>query len=216
MAPPLSRTADGFEMQFGVNHLGHFALTGLLLPALHRADQPRVVTTSSLMHNVGRTGWDDPGFERTRYGKWVAYGRSKLANLQFMGELGRRARAAGSPLVSVAAHPGYASTHLQGSSVEAAGRGLVARAMGAAMAVGGQIVAQSDAAGALPQLYAATMPDVPDGGYFGPGGPFELRGAPRPVGMAGPARDESSAQRLWTLSEDLTGVTYDWPAPPAG
>jgi NAD(P)-dependent dehydrogenase (short-subunit alcohol dehydrogenase family) len=210
MALPLGRTADGFEMQLGTNHLGHFALTGLLLPALRRAAAPRVVTTSSGVHRMGRNQWDDdPNFEHKRYGKWAAYGNSKLANLLFMRELGRRAGEAGVDLVSAAAHPGYASTHLQSTSARA-GNGVIARATGAVMAIGNGLVAQSDAAGALPQLYAATMDGVSSGDYFGPSGLFELRGGPQAVDMSSAARDDEAARRLWTLSEQLTGVTYTW------
>jgi protochlorophyllide reductase len=210
MALPFTRTADGFEMQLGTNHLGHFALTGLLLPALRRAAASRVVTTSSAMHRLGGNAWDDPNYERTRYGKWTAYGRSKLANLLFMRELARRAGEAGADVVSVAAHPGYASTHLQGTGASQSGGWLLSRAAGAVVAVSNGLVAQSDAAGALPQLYAATMRDVAPGDYFGPDGPFEMRGGPRKVGMTANARDDEAARRLWTLSEELTGVTYDW------
>jgi NAD(P)-dependent dehydrogenase (short-subunit alcohol dehydrogenase family) len=210
MALPLSRTADGFEMQFGTNHLGHFALTGLLLPALLRAERPRVVTTSSRAHVAGRNTWDDPNDERSRYSRWGAYGRSKLANLLFMRELGRRAQAAGTDLLSVAAHPGYASTHLLGPSTELRGGWLLPRLAGAVAAAGNGLVAQSDAAGALPQLYAATMGDVTPGDYYGPDGPFEMRGAPRLVGMSAQARDDAAAARLWELSEQLTGVTFTW------
>jgi protochlorophyllide reductase len=210
MAPPLGRTADGFELQFGTNHLGHFALTGLLLPALRRATAPRVVTTSSGVHRMGRNQWDDPNYERKRYGKWTAYGNSKLANLLFMRELGHRAEAAGSDLVSVAAHPGYASTHLQGTSAGQAGGWLLTRAMTAATSLGNAVLAQSDAAGAVPQLYAATAAGVAPGDYVGPDGLFELRGTPTAVDMSGAARDDEAARRLWTLSEELTGVTYAW------
>jgi protochlorophyllide reductase len=210
MAPPLQRTADGFEMQFGTNHLGHFALTGLLLPALLRAERPRVVTTSSLMHRRSDDRWDDPNAELRSGERWTAYGRSKLANLLFMRELARGARDAGRDLVSVAAHPGYAATHLQRTTARHTGGWLVSHVAGAMVAVGSRVVAQSDAAGALPQLYAATMPDVASGDYFGPGGPFEVRGAPARVGMARAARDDTAARRLWALSEDLTGVTYPW------
>ncbi|MBN2622780.1 MAG: SDR family NAD(P)-dependent oxidoreductase [Acidimicrobiales bacterium] len=211
MAPPPGRTADGFEVQFGTNHLGHFALTGLLLGALRRAPAPRVVTTSSLMHRWHAGGWDDRDLEGDAGGRWPAYGRSKLANLLFMRELARRSAEAGVGLVSVAAHPGYASTHLQVASAAAsAGGWLVQRAAGAAVAAGNRLVAQSDAAGALPQLYAATMPDVAAGDYFGPGGPFEMRGSPTRVGLSAAARDDAAARRLWAVSEQLTGVTYPW------
>jgi len=210
MALPLGRTADGFEMQFGTNHLGHFALTGLLLPALRRATAPRVVTTSSNLHRRGHNRWDDPNHERTRYRKWAAYGQTKLANLLFMRELARRAGEAGSDLVSAAAHPGYASTHLQGTSAAASGGWLGSRLMGAFMATGNALAGQSAEGGALPQLYAATAAGVASGDYFGPDGPFEMRGAPKKVGMSGAARDDAAAGTLWTLSEELTGVTYAW------
>ena len=210
MALPLGRTADGFEVQFGTNHLGHFALTGLLLPALGRATAPRVVTTSSNMHRQGRNRWEDPGYEHTRYRKWAAYGQSKLANLLFMRELGRRAAAAGSDLVSAAAHPGYASTHLQGTSAAATGGWLGARVMGALMAAGNALAGQSAEGGALPQLYAATASGVASGDYYGPDGPFEMRGAPEKVGMSRAASDDDAPGTLWTLSEELTGVMYSW------
>ncbi|MDD9369554.1 MAG: oxidoreductase [Acidimicrobiales bacterium] len=209
MAPPLGRTTDGYEMQFGTNHLGHFALTGLLLPSLLRADHPRVVTTSSTMHRIGDHAWDDPGHDTRTYRRWPAYGRSKLANLLFTRELARRAEDAGSGLVSAAAHPGYASTHLQTTGARSSGD-LLGRASAAVMAIGNGLVAQSAEAGALPQLYAATMPDVAPGDYFGPDGPFEMRGSPKRVGATAAARDDAAAQRLWSLSEDLTGVTYGW------
>jgi protochlorophyllide reductase len=210
MAPPLQRTADGFEMQFGTNHLGHFALTGLLLPVLMRADRPRVVTTSSLIHRRADHRWDDPNAERRPYQRWPAYARSKLANLLFTRELGRRARQSGRDLVSVAAHPGYAATHLLRHTARLTGGRVVPRVAGAMVAVGGRVLAQSAAAGALPQLYAATMPEVASGDYFGPGGPLELRGAPAPARLSRAARDDGAALRLWALSEDLTGVTYTW------
>jgi NAD(P)-dependent dehydrogenase (short-subunit alcohol dehydrogenase family) len=209
MAPPLGHTADGIELQFGTNHVGHFALTGLLLPTLRRAPAPRVVTTSSLTHRAGDTRWDAATDRHARYNRWTAYGRSKVANLLFTRELARRARDAGSDLVAAAAHPGYSSTHLTDATQQ--GRPWpLARAAAAFVAAGDAIVAQPAAAGALPQLYAATMPDVAPGDYFGPGGPFELRGAPRRVGMSRRARDDEAASRLWALSEELTGVTYAW------
>ena len=209
MAPPRGLTADGVELQFGTNHLGHFALTGLLLPALLRAPAPRVVTTASLMHRTGDTRWEDATDHRARYNRWTAYGRSKLANLLFVRELARRSADAGGALVATAAHPGYASTHLTAASGEGR-RWLLERAAGMLTAAGNGIAAQPAAAGALPQLYAATMPDVAPGDYFGPGGPFELRGGPRRVGMTAQARDDAAAARLWAVSEELTGVTYAW------
>jgi protochlorophyllide reductase len=210
MALPLRRTVDGFELQFATNHLGHFALTGQLLPVMLRATAPRVVTVSSNMHRVGRNNWSDPNWEHHRYLKWQAYGQSKLANLLFTRELARRAAAAGSSLVAVAAHPGHAATHLVPTSTEAAQRALVGRVIDS----GNRLVAQSDSAGALPQLYAATMPDVVPGEYFGPDRFFQLRGHPTRVGSSAAARDDLAARRLWELSEDLTGVTCAW-GPPA-
>ena len=206
MRIPLSRTAQGFEMQFGTNHLGHFALTGRLLPVLLRATAPRVVTTASNAHRFGQMRWDDLNSETT-YRKWPAYGQSKLANLLFVHELDRRARDAGTDLVSVAAHPGYAATHLQAAGLEQDGNRLFA----GAVAFGNRVVAQSDAMGALPQLFAATMPGVAGGEYFGPDGIFEQRGHPKKVTGNARSSDLAAAHRLWEISEDLTGVTYPWP-----
>jgi NAD(P)-dependent dehydrogenase (short-subunit alcohol dehydrogenase family) len=204
MAMPLRRTADGFELQFATNHLGHYALTGLLLPALLRAEGPRVVTVSSNVHRMGRNDWSDPNWERRRYLKWPAYGQSKLANLLFTRELARRAHEASSALVAVAAHPGNSATHLLAASTDASGRRLV----GQMMNWGNQLIGQPDSAGALPQLYAATMPDVVPGEYFGPDGLFQLRGHPTRVGSSAAARDDEAARCLWQLSEELTGVVY--------
>lgn len=205
MAIPLRRTADDFEMQFGTNHLGHFALTGRLLSLLLAAEHPRVVSTSSQAHRIGKMRWDDLHW-RNRYSKWTAYGQSKLANLLFAFDLDRRAKSEGTALVSAAAHPGYASTQLQSAGPEMAGSPLMERAMD----LGNRLVAQSDAEGALPQLYAATMPEAKGGEYYGPNGPFEMRGSPKKVGCTGAARDVSAARRLWEISEQATGVTYNW------
>ncbi len=204
MALPLRRTADGFEMQLGTNHLGHFALTGLLLPALLARPGARVVTVSSTMHKTGKIDFDDLGSERS-YGKWTAYGQSKLANLLFALELDRRARAAGVDLTSVAAHPGYAATNLQTSGPRMAGN----RVMEALSGLANLLVAQSDEAGAWPSLCAATAPDVRGGEYFGPDRLFESRGHPTRVRPSSAARDEATARRLWEVSTELTGVPYD-------
>ncbi|HEV3000866.1 MAG TPA: oxidoreductase [Solirubrobacteraceae bacterium] len=198
MAGPYRRTADGFEMQLGTNHLGHFALTGLLLPRLLESERPRVVTVSSGAHRIGRMQFDDLNFERG-YNRWRAYGQSKLANLLFMRELARRAAEAGTPLVSVSAHPGYASTHLQSTGT---------KVDDLLMKVTNRLIAQSDAMGALPLLYAATE-DLESGAYVGPDGMGEQRGHPKLVGMTQRARDPEAARRLWAESERLTGVTYD-------
>ena len=205
MGIPRRETKDGFEMQFGVNHLGHFALTGLLLPALRKAGDPRVVTLSSTAHKFGRMNFDDLQGRR-RYFRWSAYGQSKLSNLLFAFELQRRADEAGLELTSVAAHPGYAATNLQTRAGEAGG--LLTRVEDLLMAVSNHVVAQSDEMGALPQLYAATVPELPGGSYVGPDGFQEQRGHPRLVGTTSAARDGAAARRLWQVSEELTGVQY--------
>jgi NAD(P)-dependent dehydrogenase (short-subunit alcohol dehydrogenase family) len=211
MAIPQAVTAEGFEMQLGTNHLGHFALTGLLLETLHRAYAPRVVTTSSNAHRAGKMRWDDLDFDQ-RYRKWAAYGQSKLANLLYTRELDRRAREAGSDLVAVAAHPGYAATHLQLAGPELSGKGVRAGLTRRLMQVGNRLVAQSAEMGALPQLYAATQPGVQGGEYFGPDRLFQTRGHPQRVGPSRRARDDEAAARLWEISEERTGVTYEWPS----
>ncbi|MDT4916286.1 MAG: hypothetical protein QOH89_986 [Pseudonocardiales bacterium] len=195
MAIPLRRTADGFEMQLGTNFLGHFALTVRLLPSI--AD--RVVTVSSNAHRWGRIVLDDLNWERRRYRRWFAYGQSKLADLMFAYELDRRLRRAGSAVRSVAAHPGYAATELQ-SGTESPGERI--------MALGNRLIAQSAERGALPLVYAATMPDVLGGGYWGPGGLAELTGHPTRVSSSRSSRNTGTAARLWTLAEELTGVSF--------
>lgn len=208
MASPRTTTADGFELQIGTNHLGHFALIGLLLRALPVADpdaDARVVVVSSGMHRSGSVVPDDLNFERRRYQPWLAYGQSKLANLLFMAELDRRARAADKALKSVAAHPGWAATNLQ-TAGPAMGQNVVGRS---AIRLANAVVGQSAEAGAWPTLYAATDPSVASGEYFGPSR-FELRGHPQRVGRSGAARDEATAAALWTVSEELTGVRFPW------
>ncbi len=204
MATPHRRTADGFELQLGTNHLGHFALTGLLLASLLAAPAARVVTVSSGAHQMGRIVFDDLQAER-RYRKWPAYGQSKLANLLFAYELARRADAARVPLVSAAAHPGYAATNLQAVGPRMAGAPITERLA----AIGNRLLAQDATRGALPQLYAATMPDVRSGDYYGPDGLLEMRGWPERVSSSDRSKDEATARRLWEVSEELTGVRYD-------
>ena len=202
MAPPFGRTADGFETQIGTNHLGHLALTAHLLPALLAADRPRVVTVSSAAHRMGQIDPDDLHYDRRAYSPWPAYGASKLANLLFTGELDRRARASGSPLVAAAAHPGYAATNLQ-----LAGPAYAQNPVGrTATRLLNAVLAQSAAAGALPQLYAATMPDVRGNDYLGPDGPGESRGGPTRVGRSAAASDPELAARLWDRSEEQVGL----------
>jgi NAD(P)-dependent dehydrogenase (short-subunit alcohol dehydrogenase family) len=198
MAPPRRETADGFESQLGTNHLGHFALTGLLLGSLEGREGARVVTVSSTAHKFGRIDFDDLQGER-HYRRWRAYGQSKLANVLFALELERRLRAAGSTVSSLAAHPGYAATNLQSASPPALDR--------AVMAVTNRLLAQSAEMGALPVLYAATRPNLDGGLFIGPDGFEEQRGHPKVVRPVRAGRDEASAQRLWAVSEELTGVT---------
>ena len=204
MAPPRRTTKDGFESQFGTNHLGHFALTGRLMATLLAASEPRVVTLSSGAHRMGTINFDDLQRER-RYNNWLAYGQSKLANLIFAFELQRRASAAGTNLLSLAAHPGYSATNLQFA-------GPAAFYEKAFMAVANKVYAQSADMGALPTLYAATMPDVPGGSFIGPDGFMEGRGHPKIVTGAGKAYDEDTGRRLWEASEELTGVHYEFAA----
>jgi NAD(P)-dependent dehydrogenase (short-subunit alcohol dehydrogenase family) len=201
MIPQRGRTDDGFELQFGTNHLGHFALTGLLLARLGRAEAARVVTLSSLEHKSGHLDFDDLQSEHD-YRPRKAYRQSKLANATFGLELDRRLRAAGSPIASVLAHPGYAATGLQSSA---------SATMKALMAIGNRVLAQSAEQGAVPTLYAATAPGVEGGEYFGPNGLGEVRGRhPKRVRVKAEGRDTENGQRLWKVSEDLTGVTYDF------
>ncbi|MER5514282.1 oxidoreductase [Streptomyces sp. NPDC002763] len=202
MAPPYGTTADGFETQFGVNHLGHFALTGLLMPVLLGTPAARVVTVSSMMHVLANIDLDDLDSARG-YRRWVAYGRSKTANLLFVHELARRVDAHGGDLVAAAAHPGYASTNLQTAGPRAEGRRGAERVMTAANAV----FAQSAEAGALPTLYAATAPGVRPDSFTGPSIAM-WRGTPAPSRRAPWTRDDTMAQRLWDASEQLTGVSY--------
>jgi NAD(P)-dependent dehydrogenase (short-subunit alcohol dehydrogenase family) len=203
MALPYRQTADGFEMQFGTNHLGHFALTGLLLDRLLAAPGARIVTVSSGAHRMGRIRFDDLHGQQ-RYRKWPAYAQSKLANLLFAYELQRRLSAAGAAAISVAAHPGYAATNLQAAGPKMLGSSFLERVMD----LGNRLFAQSAAMGALPQLYAAVAPAVRGGEYYGPSSIGELWGPPRVVTSTARSRDEGAARRLWEVSEELTGVTY--------
>jgi NAD(P)-dependent dehydrogenase (short-subunit alcohol dehydrogenase family) len=202
MAAPRRLTRDGFESQFATNHLGHFALTGLVLGRLLAAPAPRVVTVSSALHRTGTISFDDLQGER-KYKRWGAYGQSKLANLMFCFELQRRAVAAGAALLSMAAHPGYAATNLQAAGTDRFYERWY-------MAIGNKLFAQSAEMGALPTLYAATVPHLPGGTYVGPGGRGEQRGYPKVVGAAAKAYDEQDWRRLWEVSEKLTGVHYEF------
>lgn len=203
MAIPRRTTTDGFEMQFGVNHLGHFALTGLLLPLIRKTPGARVVTVSSSVHMIGRINFADLQSERS-YSALAAYGQSKLANLLFAYELQRKLAAAGSRVISAAAHPGYAATNLQAAGPQMTGSRWALKAITAA----NRVMAQSAGMGALPQIYAATSPDVRGGDYIGPDGLLGQRGTPRKVKSSGRSHDSTAAAMLWAVSEKLTGIHY--------
>ena len=201
MAPPKRGvTADGFELQLGTNHLGHFALTGRLLPLLQRGRNPRVAAVSSIAHRSGKITFDDLQSER-RYQPWAAYSQSKLANLMFAYEFQRRSDAGGWGVAGLAAHPGVARTELIANGPGAGGAAGV-------MSLLSGLFFQSAAQGALPQLYAAAAPEAKPGGFYGPDGPGEARGYPRPAKPAPQALDQAVAARLWAVSEQLTGVRF--------
>jgi NAD(P)-dependent dehydrogenase (short-subunit alcohol dehydrogenase family) len=199
MMPPRRLSTDGFESQFAANHLGHFALTGLLLPLLRRGSDARVVTVTSGLHRGGSIHFDDLTGER-EYSPTGFYQQSKFANVLFGLELDRRLRAAGVPVASVLAHPGFAATNLQRVSPTGLRR--------VAVAIGTTLLSQPAERGAWSQLYAATAPGVEGGQFFGPAGRTELRGHPAGVRPDPKATDPETARRLWEVSSDLTGVTY--------
>jgi len=204
MMLPRCETADGFEMLLGTNHLGHFALTGLLLGVLAKVPGARIVTVASTGHRFGRIAFDDLQLER-RYSRLRAYGQSKLANLLFSYELQRRIERAGLRMSAIACHPGAADTNLvflDPSDDRASWRDRVARRM--------PFLAQSTQMGALPSLYAGFSPDAVGGAYYGPRGLFGWRGYPKRVGSSKRSRDEDLAARLWDVSEKLSGVVYEW------
>ena len=204
MAIPRTETADGFEMQLGTNHLGHFALTGRLLDTVLAASGSRIVSVSSTAHKMGKMFFDDLQGER-RYEKWARYGQSKLANLLFTYELQRRLSASDTTTIATAAHPGWSATHLQTT-----GRGIAdASLMGRIMGLTNRAVAQSAAMGALPTLYAATSPEAGPASYSGPDGIGELRGMPSAVKSTKRSHNRDDARRLWDVSEELTGVRFD-------
>ncbi|MEU0272159.1 oxidoreductase [Streptomyces sp. NPDC006307] len=204
MAPPRSLSRQGHELQFAVHHLGHFALTGLLLDLLSGGRDPRVVTVTSLNHRKGRLHFDDLTGERA-YSPMGFYNQAKFANAVFGRELHRRLTAAGSPVRSVLAHPGYTATNLQTSAPV----GLVKVLFGRLLVP----LAQPPVQGALPQLYAATDPGASSGELFGPDGRGELRGAPTRVALSPAAADAETGRRLWEVSERLTDVRFAFPAP---
>ena len=201
MVPPLSRTKQGFELQFGTNHLGHFALAGRLMPLILRTPDARVVVVASTAQRAGKIDFNDLNWERRPYRPWAAYGQSKLANMMFALELQRRLAASSSQVRATAAHPGWTATDLQRTT------GFV-RLLN-------PIFAMKPAGGAMPTLRAATDPAAQGGTYWGPRGLLEISGPPVPARIPGPAQDEAVAARLWQVSEALTGVSFPLAAPAA-
>jgi NAD(P)-dependent dehydrogenase (short-subunit alcohol dehydrogenase family) len=199
MAPPRRETSDGFELQFGTNVLGHFALTAHMIPLMQGRPGARVVTVSSNAHKMGRINFEDLQSQRL-YMRWTAYAQSKLGDLMFALELDRRLRASGSTVRSLAAHPGYAATNLQSAAAPTLDR--------IAMVFTNLLMAQNAAMGALPTLYAATEPSLQGGEYVGPDGIGEFRGHPRVVSPSRTALDRHKAARLWEAAEELTGTSF--------
>lgn len=196
MIPPYGKTKDGFELQFGTNHLGHFALTAQLLPLLTATAGSRIVNVSSGAHNVGNLNFDDLTWEKRGYSSWRAYGDSKIANLYFTYELDKKLKDSGAGTIATAAHPGYTDTELQRHST--------------LINMGNSIFSQSISMGALPTLRAAVDENLRGGEYFGPGGFMEMWGYPKQVKSNQLSHDEKIAQKLWTVSEELTGVKFEF------
>lgn len=194
MATPYGKTADGYEMQFGTNHLGHFVITGILIDILKKTPNSRVVTVSSYAHYIGKIAFADLNSEKS-YQKWIAYGQSKLANVLFGYELQRRVARNGNNPISVVAHPGYAATNLQHNTT--------------LFNMLNPLMAQSQEMGALPTLYAATSPEIKGGEYIGPDGFLGQRGYPHKTISSRRSQDEETAQRLWTISEELTQMQFN-------
>ena len=203
MAIPYYKTEDGFEMQFGVNHLGHFALSARLWPLLSATTGARLVQVSSLAHLMGKIHFEDIHWEG-KYNKWGAYGMSKLANLLFIHELTKRLSGGQVQVIAAAAHPGYANTELQAKGAKMKGSRLGADTFNLA----NRLVAQSPEMGALPSLFAATDPHVAPGDYYGPGGFMRLTGWPAPDKPSSSRVNSEVARQLWELSEKLTGVDF--------
>ncbi len=213
LLPPVERakTRDGFELVFGVAYLGHFALTGLLLPALARSAAPRVVSVASIAHGAGRIDLDDLQLERG-YLSFRAYGNAKLACLMYALELDRRARAAGLPLASVAAHPGVSKTPIAAGWERESRRRLLDRFELWGYRISMRFFSQTAEEGAGSLVFAARDPSVEGGGYYGPTGFGQMRGAPGPVAARANARDAQVAADLWKVSEQITGVRYEMPS----
>lgn len=195
MVPPYSKTSDGFELQFGTNHLGHFALTGLLMDLVLKTTDSRIVNVSSMAHKSGKINFDDLNWEERKYSPWSAYGDSKIANLFFTFRLKDLLQDKNNKPIVAAAHPGWTATELQRNS------GLASKM--------NSFFAQDISMGALPTLYAAVGEDVKAGDYFGPSGFMEIKGYPKRVQATSLARDKDIAEKLWSVSEDLTGVKIE-------
>ncbi len=206
MATPKMTTKDGFELQFGANHLGHAALTWLLMPALRATSGSRVVTTSSLAAKAGKLNFADPNYRNRMYTPWTAYGQAKLANAVFARELDRRLRQAGADVRSVAAHPGYTTTQLTANMARSR-RGIGRAIIGGVSTIGNALLGQDVRVGALPQLFAAVAEQAEGGKYYGPSGFQEMRGSPKEVAFPPGAHGDSVGPRLWNLTAELTGVT---------
>jgi protochlorophyllide reductase len=208
MATPKQRTKDGFELQFGSNHLGHAALTWLLMPALRATPASRVVTMSSVVARIGRLNLTDPNYDRRWYEPWLAYGQAKLANAVFARELDRRLRAADLDVRSIAAHPGYSRTQLTANMSRSRGglRGAITERV---TDFGNSLIGQDARVGVLPQLFAATSTQAEGGKYYGPRGFQELHGSPKEVAFPAGARGDSLGPRLWEVTAELTGVLPD-------
>ena len=194
MVPPYSKTKDGFELQFGTNHLGHFALTGLLIDVLLKTPRSRIVNVSSSAHNMGKIDFNDLQWEKRKYKKWQAYGDSKIANIYFTRELQKRLEIKQSDIIVAACHPGWTATELQRHTSLASFLN--------------NFLAQGIDMGALPTLYAAIAPDVKGAEFFGPDGFMGMKGYPKKVESNKLSQDNNIAEKLWTMSEDLTGITY--------
>jgi NAD(P)-dependent dehydrogenase (short-subunit alcohol dehydrogenase family) len=194
MMPPYSKTADGFELQLGSNHLGHFALTGLLIDVIKNTENSRIVTVSSGAHKYGQLDFDDLNWEKRKYKPMKTYGDSKIANLYFTYQLDRKLKEKNHTTLAAASHPGWRATELQRHS------GLFSFL--------NRFFAQDIAMGTLPTLYAAVGPDVKSGDYFGPSGFMEMKGYPKKVEFNELSHDKDIAKRLWQVSEELTGVKF--------
>ncbi len=194
MVPPYSKTADGFELQFGTNHLGHFALTGLLIDLLVKTPGSRIVNVSSNAHKIGKLNFGDLNWETRKYKKWRAYGDSKISNLYFTYQLQRRLEAIKADVTAAASHPGWTATELQRHNGFMAGLN--------------NVFPQGPGMGALPTLYAAVGPDVKGGDYFGPSGFMQMKGYPKKVESNKLSKDKEIAERLWNVSEELTGIRF--------